>query len=177
MTNHPAVVVFAAIQGTFWTHIHVGTRFVSRNRDGEQCQASQPKVFLCGGRLAFGADTCAVTLQCSHVEAGALQPVKLEPVEATVAGRQTRKRVRQAADDEDTAFDSDADEDPEPDVSCRRGNIRRKGVAARAEEAEREGPPAAGERLVRLSAALAAQDGLQIDMEFQQHVCHVMLAA
>jgi hypothetical protein len=65
------------------------------------------------------------------VEAGALQPVKLEPAEATAAGRQTRKRVRQAADDEDAAFDSDAEEDAEPGAGCRRGSTRRKGVAAK----------------------------------------------
>ena len=73
----------------------------------------------------------ASSLQCSHVEAGALQPVKLEPAEATAAGRQTRKRVRQAADDEDAAFDSDAEEDAEPAAGCRRGGTRRKGVAAK----------------------------------------------
>jgi hypothetical protein len=67
----------------------------------------------------------------SHMEAGALQPVKAEPVDATAAGRQTRKRVRQAADDEDTVFDSDAEEGAEPGAGCRRGSTRRKGVAAK----------------------------------------------
>lgn len=55
--------------------------------------------------------------------------MKEEEPEAALGGRQTRKRQR-AADAEDAAFDSEADEDAE--AGCgRRGGDRRKGVAAK----------------------------------------------
>jgi hypothetical protein len=62
-----------------------------------------------------------------------VQLVKPEPVEdeEATAGRNARKRVRPAADVDDATFYSDAEDDTEPGTSCKRGNARRKGAAAK----------------------------------------------
>ena len=155
--NLASSAVSCPYEDLFDTHSRSGPRLVSRNRDGRQSQASQP-MFLCGGHPAV-----MLTLGCTP----AMQPSggRRSAARQAGAGRGGRRRPAEAE-----AGAAGGRRGHSIRVGCRGGCRASRRLQARrhptqgrrrqgAEEAQREGPPAARERLVRLSAALAVWHG------------------